>query len=65
MAKILIVEDEKKIARFVELELKHEGYETEWSGNGREALDKILENQFDLIVLDVMLPELDAHFNSI
>ncbi len=60
MAKILIVEDEKKIARFVELELKHEGYETEWSGNGREALDKILENQFDLIVLDVMLPELDG-----
>lgn len=60
MAKILIVEDEKKIARFVELELKHEGYETKWSGNGREALDKILENQFDLIVLDVMLPELDG-----
>ena len=60
MAKILIVEDEKKIARFVELELNHEGYETEWSGNGREALDKILENQFDLIVLDVMLPELDG-----
>ncbi len=60
MAKILIVEDEKKIARFVELELKHEGYETEWSGNGREALNKILENEFDLIVLDVMLPELDG-----
>lgn len=60
MSKILIVEDEKKIARFVELELKHEGYETEWAGNGKDGLQKILENCFDLIILDVMLPELDG-----
>lgn len=38
-ARILIVEDEEKLARFVELELQHEGYETEKVMNGRDALD--------------------------
>ncbi|MBQ3782685.1 MAG: response regulator transcription factor [Lachnospiraceae bacterium] len=56
MAKILIVEDERKIARFVELELKHEGYEVDWAENGIDALDKILTTTPDLVILDVMLP---------
>lgn len=56
MAKILIVEDERKIARFVELELKHEGYEVDYAGNGTEGLAKILDTEPDLVVLDVMLP---------
>lgn len=60
MARILIVEDERKIARFVELELKHEGYEVDIAGNGREGLDKILSGEADLVVLDVMLPELSG-----
>lgn len=58
MAKILIVEDERKIARFVELELKHEGYEVDYAGNGIEGLAKILDTDPDLVVLDVMLPEM-------
>ena len=41
MSKILIIEDEEKIARFVELELSHEGYETDKATNGREGLEKI------------------------
>jgi len=60
MAKILIVEDEYKIARFVSLELQHEGYKTTIIADGREALDNMLENDYDLIVLDVMLPSLNG-----
>jgi len=52
--KILIVEDEEKIARFVELELLHEGYEAEKVFDGRTGLDKALSGGFDLVVLDVM-----------
>ena len=58
--KILIVEDELRIARFVQLELRHEGFETAIEGNGRRALEKILTEKFDLVLLDVMLPELDG-----
>ena len=58
--KILIIEDEEKIARFLELELNHEGYATEKASDGRTGLDKALEGHFDLIVLDVMLPELNG-----
>ena len=56
MSRILIIEDEEKIARFIELELKHEGYETDKAYNGLSGLDKALEGNFDLIILDIMLP---------
>ncbi|MBO5509439.1 MAG: response regulator transcription factor [Lachnospiraceae bacterium] len=58
--KILIVEDETKIARFVELELLHEGYEVDKAHDGRTGLDKILTGEYSLVVLDVMLPELNG-----
>ena len=54
--RILIVEDEKRIARFLELELKHEGYEVEIALDGRSGLDAAMNNEFDLIILDLMLP---------
>lgn len=59
-AHILIVEDEEKLARFVELELLHEGYQVSKSGNGREALKLAGEGQFDLILLDILLPGLNG-----
>ena len=59
-ASILLVEDEEKLARFVELELMHEGYRVEKSGNGREALELAIKNQYDLILLDIMLPGLNG-----
>ena len=60
MPKILIVEDETKIARFVELELMHGGYTGATSGDGRSGLERALNWQPDLIVLDLMLPGLSG-----
>ncbi len=56
--RVLIVEDEEKIARLLQLELNFEGYTTEIATNGREALDKALSQAWDLILLDVMIPEM-------
>ena len=60
MSRILIIEDEKKIARFLELELLHEGYEVKTAHDGRTGLDLALEWQPDLLILDLMLPELSG-----
>ena len=58
--KILIVEDEKQMAMFIEMELTHEGYYADVVYDGREALDKVKEWDYDLILLDVMLPALNG-----
>lgn len=58
--KILIVEDEAQISRFLKLELEHENYDTDISADGREALGMALEHDYDLIILDVMLPSLNG-----
>jgi len=60
MSRILIVEDERKIARFLELELQHEGYEVLTAGDGRTGLEKALTWKPDLMILDLMLPELSG-----
>ena len=59
-SRILIIEDEEKIARFLELELTHEGYEVTKSADGREGLDLALEGGFNMILLDIMLPGLNG-----
>jgi two-component system response regulator ArlR len=58
--KILIVEDEPKIARFLQMQLEHEGFKTSIEANGRTAFDRIIQENFDLILLDIMLPEMDG-----
>ena len=60
MSRILIIEDEENLARFVELELKHDGYETEVELDGRKGLEAALNKDFDVILLDLMLPELNG-----
>ena len=60
MEKILIIEDEEKIARFVELELEFEGYEVKKAFNGRDGLELAKTCPFDLVLLDIMLPGLNG-----
>jgi len=58
--RILIIEDEKQIVRFLELELKYEGYLIDIAYDGREGLNKALTNSYDLVILDIMLPLLNG-----
>ncbi|MCE4047864.1 MULTISPECIES: response regulator transcription factor [Bacillaceae] len=60
MKRILIIEDEKNLARFIELELNYEGYHTEVCADGRSGLNKAIAEQWDVILLDLMLPELNG-----
>ena len=58
--RILIIEDDPKIVRFLELELQHEGYAVESAYNGRTGLEMIMSGRCDLVLLDVMLPEISG-----
>ena len=58
--KILIVEDEEKLARFIELELSYEGYKVDKCGDGRKGLALIEQGSYDLVLLDIMLPGLNG-----
>lgn len=60
MHKILLIEDEKNIARFIELELKHESFDVTVVHDGREGLEIALSQSFSCILLDVMLPNLNG-----
>ena len=58
--KILLVEDEEKLARMVELELRYEGYQVDKSFDGRSGLERALSGEYDLVLLDIMLPVMDG-----
>ena len=58
--KIFIVEDEKHIARFLQLALEKEGFRTATESNGKRAYEKIVQDHYDIVLLDVMLPEMDG-----
>jgi DNA-binding response OmpR family regulator len=58
--RILLIEDEEKIARVLELELQHEQYETVRSADGQSGLELALAESWDIILLDVMLPQMDG-----
>ncbi|MDR2656915.1 MAG: response regulator transcription factor [Oscillospiraceae bacterium] len=60
MPKVLVVEDESKIARFLELELTHEGYQVKAVGDGRSGLAQAAEWKPDVMILDLMLPGLSG-----
>ncbi|GED72099.1 putative transcriptional regulatory protein YkoG [Brevibacillus reuszeri] len=57
---VLIVEDEKNLARYLQLELENEGYATDVAHDGPSGLEKAFETSYDLILLDIMLPELSG-----
>ena len=58
--KILLVEDEEKLARMVELELRYEGYQVDKSFDGRSGLERALSGEYDLVLLDITLPQLSG-----
>lgn len=60
MFQILLAEDNRNTSKFLELVLKNDGYEVHTAFNGKEALEVLYSNHIDLIVLDVMMPELDG-----
>lgn len=60
MKKVLIVEDEVNFARFIELELQYEQYEVHAVHDGRTGLERALAEHWDIILLDVMLPEMNG-----
>ena len=58
--KIFIVEDERQIARFLQIDLEKEGFQTAIEKNGRRAYERIIQEKYDLVLLDVMLPDMDG-----
>lgn len=60
MQKVLIIEDEINMARFIELELQHEGFNTTVADDGRVGLELALQEEWDIILLDIMLPSLNG-----
>ncbi|GLI55205.1 DNA-binding response regulator [Propionigenium maris DSM 9537] len=61
MKRILIVEDDKKLARVLELQLSYEGYRLDIARDGFEGLLKFREENYDLVLLDVMIPKIDGY----
>lgn len=60
MSKILIVDDEKNVAELIKYNLEIAGYETMMVHDGKSALDTVTSQSFDLVILDIMLPEIDG-----
>lgn len=60
MPKVLIIEDEAEIVSFLKPELTYEGYEVDSAGDGREGFEKIQNNDYDIVLLDIMLPGLNG-----
>ncbi|MGG3894371.1 response regulator transcription factor [Geobacillus stearothermophilus] len=60
MYRLLVIEDEEGLAEFVELELRYEGYEVNVAHDGRSGLELAIKNDYDVILLDLMLPGLNG-----
>ena len=58
--RVFIVEDERRIARFLQIELEHEGFETDIEMNGSRALERLMQENYDIVLLDIMLPDMDG-----
>ena len=61
MARLLIVDDEEKIRTMIGKYASHEGYDVDLACNGRQALDKFSKNDYDVVIMDIMMPEMDGY----
>ncbi|MBR3227316.1 MAG: response regulator transcription factor [Erysipelotrichaceae bacterium] len=61
MAKLLVVDDEEKIREMIGKYAAHEGHEVTLASNGKEALEIFRDNEYDVVILDVMMPEMDGY----
>jgi len=60
MAKLLIVEDEQHQRELYAMELQDDGYEVDQAGNGKEAVEMVKSNKYDLVIMDIRMPEMDG-----
>ncbi|MCI9368572.1 MAG: response regulator, partial [Oscillospiraceae bacterium] len=60
MPKILVVDDERVMVKGIKFNLENEGYQVDTGSDGEEAVDKARTGQFDLIILDLMMPKIDG-----
>jgi len=60
MAEIMVVDDERDIRNLLRQVLEHAGYQVQTAGNGREALEMLEQTRPDLVLLDIMMPEVDG-----
>ena len=61
MVRVLVVDDEKPIANLIRMNLVRQGYECVCAYDGQQALDELEKQEFDLVLLDIMLPEYDGY----
>ena len=59
--KILVVDDEYLIRNVIKEYCQSEGYKVDEASNGEEAIDKVYENEYDLIIMDIMMPDMDGY----
>lgn len=60
MARLLIVEDEKHQRELYAMEFEDEGYDVDQASNGKEAVDMVKANKYDLVIMDIRMPEMDG-----
>ncbi len=60
MSKILVVEDEQHQRELYAVELQEDGYDVDQASNGKEAVDMVKSNKYDLVILDIRMPEMDG-----
>jgi two-component system, response regulator, stage 0 sporulation protein F len=60
MSRLLIVEDEKHQRELYAMELEDEGYDVDQASNGKEAVDMVKGNKYDLVIMDIRMPEMDG-----
>jgi len=60
LSKILLVEDEQNQRELYAMDLQDEGYKVDQASNGKEGVEKVQKNSYDLVIMDIRMPEMDG-----